>query len=149
MYLNASWMPSEVADTAGEDFPWGFFAFPQVEDGAEGSGYVSVGGVPLAVYSGSPNPEAAKEFLRYVASKEVQDYLAEQGGAPATVGSEWPAPCRMHGCDRCADKVASLNCDLSSEFVSAVFTMEMNKVLTQQTTADKAVSTLTGEASKY
>ena len=25
----------------------------------------------------------------------------------------------------------------------------MNKVLTQQTTADKAVSTLTGEASKY
>ena len=87
MYLNASWMPSEVADTAGEDFPWGFFAFPQVEDGAEGSGYVSVGGVPLAVYSGSPNPEAAKEFLRYVASKEVQDYLAEQGGAPATVGS--------------------------------------------------------------
>ena len=85
MYLNASWMPSEVADTAGEDFPWGFFAFPQVEDGAEGSGYVSVGGVPLAVYSGSPNPEAAKEFLRYVASKEVQDYLAEQGGAPATV----------------------------------------------------------------
>ena len=59
MYLNASWMPSEVADTAGEDFPWGFFAFPQVEDGAEGSGYVSVGGVPLAVYSGSPNPEAA------------------------------------------------------------------------------------------
>ena len=90
MYLNASWMPSEVADTAGEDFPWGFFAFPQVEDGAEGSGYVSVGGVPLAVYSGSPNPEAAKEFLRYVASKEVQDYLAEQGGAPATVGSGWP-----------------------------------------------------------
>lgn len=150
MYLNASWMPSEVADTAGEDFPWGFFAFPQVEDGAEGSGYVSVGGVPLAVYSGSPNPEAAKEFLRYVASKEVQDYLAEQGGAPATVGSEWPgARAECTDVIAAADKVASLNCDLSSEFVSAVFTMEMNKVLTQQTTADKAVSTLTGEASKY
>ena len=150
MYLNASWMPSEVADTAGEDFPWGFFAFPQVEDGAEGSGYVSVGGVPLAVYSGSPNPEAAKEFLRYVASKEVQDYLAEQGGAPATGGSEWPgARAECTDVIAAADKVASLNCDLSSEFVSAVFTMEMNKVLTQQTTADKAVSTLTGEASKY
>lgn len=150
MYLNASWMPSEVADTAGEDFPWGFFAFPQVEDGAEGSGYVSVGGVPLAVYSGSPNPEAAKEFLRYVASKEVQDYLAEQGGAPVTVGSEWPgARAECTDVIAAADKVASLNCDLSSEFVSAVFTMEMNKVLTQQTTADKAVSTLTGEASKY
>ena len=114
------------------------------------SGYVSVGGVPLAVYSGSPNPEAAKEFLRYVASKEVQDYLAEQGGAPATVGSEWPgARAECTDVIAAADKVASLNCDLSSEFVSAVFTMEMNKVLTQQTTADKAVSTLTGEASKY
>lgn len=54
MYLNASWMPSEVADTAGEDFPWGFFAFPQVEDGAEGSGYVSVGGVFPWPYTAAP-----------------------------------------------------------------------------------------------
>ena len=53
MYLNASWMPSEVADTAGEDFPWGFFGFPEVEGGVEDAGYVSVGGIPMAVYSGS------------------------------------------------------------------------------------------------
>lgn len=150
MYLNASWMPSEVADTAGDDFPWGFFAFPEVEGGVEGAGYASVGGVPLAVYSKSENPEAAKEFLRYVASKEVQDYLAEQGGAPATVGSQWPGA-RSECTDVIAkaDKVSSLNCDLSSEFVSAVFTMEMNKVLTKQTTAEKAVSALNSEASKY
>ena len=45
--------------------------------------------------------------------------------------------------------MASLNCDLSSEFVSAVFTLEMNKVLTGQTTADKAVKTLTAESAKY
>ena len=150
MYLNASWMPSEVADTAGDNFPWGFFAFPVVEGGVEGAGYTSVGGVPLAVYSGSPNPEAAKEFLRYVLSKEVQDYLAEQGGAPATIGSEWPgARAECTAVIAAADKVASLNCDLSSEFVSAVFTMEMNKVLTGQTTADDAVATLTTESAKY
>lgn len=150
MYLNASWMPSEVADTAGDDFPWGFFGFPEVEGGAEDSGYVSVGGVPMAVYSESPNPEAAKEFLRYVVSKEVQDYLAEQGGAPATVGSEWPgARQECTAVIEAADKVSGLNCDLSSEFVSAVFTMEMNKVLTGQTTAEEAVSVLESEASKY
>ena len=150
MYLNASWMPSEVAETAGDDFPWGFFAFPVVEGGVEGAGYTSVGGVPLAVYSESPNPEAAKEFLRYVLSKEVQDYLAEMGGAPATVGSEWTgARAECTDVIAAADKVASLNCDLSSEFVSAVFTLEMNKVLTGQTTADKAVETLTAESAKY
>lgn len=150
MYLNASWMPSEVAETAGEDFPWGFFAFPEVEGGAEKAGYASVGGIPLAVYSKSKNPEAAKEFLRYVVSKEVQDFLAEQGGAPATVGSEWTgARAECTGVIAAAEKVSSLNCDLSSEFVSAVFTIEMNKVLTQQTTAEKAVSALTSEASKY
>ncbi len=150
MYLNASWMPSEVAETAGEDFPWGFFAFPEVEGGAEKAGYSSVGGIPLAVYSKSQNPEAAKEFLRYVISKEVQDYLAEMGGAPATVGSEWTGA-RTECTDviAAAEKVSGLNCDLSSEFVSAVFTIEMNKVLTQQTTAEKAVSALTSEASKY
>lgn len=150
MYLNASWMPSEVADTAGDDFPWGFFGFPEVEGGVENSGYVSVGGIPMAVYSGSENAAAAKEFLRYVVSKEVQDDLAEQGGAPATVGSQWPgARAECTDVIAAADKVSSLNCDLSSEFVSAVFTIEMNKVLTGQTTAKDAVAVIKSEASKY
>ncbi len=150
MYLNASWMPSEVAETAGEDFPWGFFAFPEVEGGVETAGFSSVGGIPLAVSSKSQNPEAAKEFLRYVISKDVQDYLAEMGGAPATVGSEWTgARAECTDVIAAADKVSSLNCDLSGEFVSAVFTIEMNKVLTQQATAEQAVSTLISEASKY
>lgn len=64
---------------------------------------------PWPYTAAPPNPEAAKEFLRYVASKEVQDYLAEQGGAPATVGSEWPAPCECTDVIAAADKVASLN----------------------------------------
>ncbi len=116
----------------------------------EDKGYASVGGVPMAVYSESKNPEAAKEFLRYMVSKEVQDFLSEQGGAPATVGSEWPGA-RKECTDVIAEAntVSGLNCDLSSEFVSAVFTIEMNKVLTQQETADKAVSVLNSEASKY
>ena len=150
MYLNASWMPSEVAETAGEDFPWGFFGFPVVEGGVEGEGFSSVGGIPMAVYSGSQNPEAAKEFLRYVLSKEVQDYLSELGGAPATVGSVWPgARAECTSVVEKANKVSGLACDLSSEFVSAVFTMEMNKVLTQQTTAADALTVLAKGASKY
>lgn len=150
MYLNASWMPSEVEETAGEDFPWGFFAFPQVENGAEDAGFVSVGGIPMAVYSGSKNPEAAKEFLRYVVSKQVQDELAEMGGAPATVGSEWTGPrAECTAVMQTADKVSGLNCDLSSEFVSSVFTLEMNKVLTGQESAADALKTLQSEASKY
>lgn len=150
MYLNASWMPAEVSETAGDDFPWGFFGFPLVEGGVEDEGFSSVGGIPMAVYSGSKNPEAAKEFLRYVLSKEVQDYLAELGGAPATVGSVWPgARAECTDVIAKANKVSGLACDLSSEFVSAVFTMEMNKVLTQQTTAEDAVAVLAKEASKY
>ena len=38
----------------------------------EGEGYESVGGITLALYSESKNQEAAKEFLRYVVSKQVQ-----------------------------------------------------------------------------
>ncbi len=150
MYLNASWMPSEVADTAGDDFPWGFFAYPDIEGAVLDSTFVPAGGVPLAVYSGSPNPEAAKEFLRYVVSKEVQDYLAEQGGAPATVGSQWPdARAECTEVINAATQVTSSNCDLKSDFVDAVFTIEMNKVLTQQTTAEQALETLYSEAAKY
>ena len=85
-----------------------------------------------------------------MASKEVQDYLAEQGGAPATVGSEWPgARAECTDVIAAADKVASLNCDLSSEFVSAVFTMEMNKCSPSRRRPTRRYPTLTGEASKY
>ena len=29
MYLNGTWMPAEVQQTARKDFPWGQFAFPR------------------------------------------------------------------------------------------------------------------------
>lgn len=150
MYLNASWMPSEVAETAGDDFKWGFFGFPEVANGVEDSSFVSVGGIPMAIYKDSKNPEAAKELLRYIVSKEAQDYLAELGGAPCTVGTVWTgARAECTAVIGGAKSVANLGCDLASEFVGAVFTTEMNKVLTKQSTAAKSVETLTKEASKY
>lgn len=150
MYLNASWMPSEVSETAGEDFPWGVFSFPVVEGGVEDSTYISVGGIPMAVAAKSKNPEAATEFLKYVVSKEAQDLLSENGAAPCTIGSAWPGP--LADCGAIAEQaqhVAGLAKDLSGEFVGAVFTLEMNKVLTKQETADKALATLEKEAANY
>ena len=102
MYLNASWMPSEVADTAGEDFPWGFFAFPQVEDGAEGSGYVSVGGVPPGRIQRLPEPRGGEGVPALCG---VQGSAGLSGRAGRRSGDRRlrvaRCPCRMHGCDRC------------------------------------------------
>ncbi|MEG0110431.1 MAG: hypothetical protein RR675_04880, partial [Oscillospiraceae bacterium] len=108
------------------------------------------GGIPMAVYKDSKNPEAAKEVLRYIVSKEAQDCLSENGGAPCTVGTEWTgARAECTTVIGNAKTVANLGCNLGSEFISAVFNTEMNKVLTKQTTAEKALATLYKEAAKY
>ncbi|MEF9976402.1 MAG: extracellular solute-binding protein, partial [Oscillospiraceae bacterium] len=130
MYMNASWMPSEVAETTGDDFKWGFFGYPTIDGSVEDSSFVSVGGIPMAVYKDSKNPEAAKEVLRYIVSKEAQDCLSENGGAPCTVGTEWTgARAECTTVIGNAKTVANLGCNLGSEFISAVFNTEMNKVL--------------------
>lgn len=150
MYLNASWMPGEVAETTGEDFPWGVFNFPVVEGGVEDASYISVGGIPMAVAAKSKNPEAASEFLKYIVAKEVQDYLSELGSAPCTIGSEWPGAVADAGSIvEQAKHVAGLAKDLAGEFVGSVFTIEMNKVITKQSTADQAIKTLNKEVANY
>ena len=136
MYLNASWMPSEVADTAGEDFPWGFFAFPQVEDGAEGQRLRFRRRCSPGRRQRLPEPRGRRRSSCAMwRPRKCRTIWPSRAALRRPSAPSGPAPVpNARDVIAAADKVASLNCDLSSEFVSAVFTMEMNKVLTQQTT---------------
>ncbi len=151
MYLNASWFPGEVYNTAGDEFPWGAFNFPTVEGGKQDASTISLGAIPMSVVSKSDNKEAAMEFLKYCVAKEVQDSLSKDGQvAPCTVGSEWPGAVKECGAQvESAKFVAPLAQGLSSDFVNAVFSAQVNKIITKSATAKDAYATLLKEINKY
>ena len=93
MYLNGSWLPNEVKDMAGDDFQWGCFSYPAVENGKDGTEASNFGGQVLAINKDSKNAEAAFKLITYITKGEFDKKLSEESlGIPSdTTNSEWPA----------------------------------------------------------
>ncbi len=93
MYLNGSWLPNEEKANTGDDFNWGSFAYPAVEDGVTGTEAVSFGAQALAINKDTENAEAAFAFIEMLTTGEYDAKLAEEtAGIPAsTATEEWPA----------------------------------------------------------
>ncbi|WP_339316723.1 extracellular solute-binding protein [Paenibacillus sp. FSL R10-2734] len=94
MYLNGTWLPNEVAETAGPDFKWGSFQFPTIANGGDKGGQqnLNFGAQGLLLNKNSKNIPAAFEFVKYLVSKSTQDLMAKDTQSiPATVGSTWPS----------------------------------------------------------
>ncbi|BBI35450.1 ABC transporter substrate-binding protein [Cohnella abietis] len=95
MYLNGSWLPNEVAETAGPNFQWGSFQFPTVPNGNDKGGQqgLTFGAQGLLLNKKSKNVPAAFELVKYLVSKKTQAAMGTQAVAiPATVDTKWPAP---------------------------------------------------------
>ena len=91
MYFNASFMASENAETAGENFPYGHFAFPTVPNGSGTLAENSIGGQSFMVNANTENKEAVYELLRYIVSEAGQQAFLDNGLTTNLVGMEWPA----------------------------------------------------------
>lgn len=95
MYLNGTWLPNEIAATAGPDFQWGSFQFPDVPNGngKGGAQGLSFGAQGLLINKDSKNVPAAFELMKYLVGAKAQAGMATKAVAiPATVGTAWPAP---------------------------------------------------------
>ncbi|MFB9276453.1 ABC transporter substrate-binding protein [Cohnella cellulosilytica] len=95
MYLNGTWLPNEVAATAGPDFRWGSFQFPTVPGGNGQGGLegLSFGAQGLLMNKNGSNIPAAFELVKYLVGKKAQQAMSDQALAiPATLDTGWPAP---------------------------------------------------------
>ncbi len=95
MYLNGTWLPNEVAATAGPDFRWGSFQFPTVPNGNGQGGLegLTFGAQGLLMNKNGKNVPAAFELVKYLVGKKAQQAMSDQALAiPATLDTEWPAP---------------------------------------------------------
>lgn len=100
MYLNGSWLPNEVKATAGPDFKWGCFAYPELGEcetnieGAQATGTESnnFGAQVFAINKDSQKSKEAFDLITYITKGEYDQKLADESiGIPAdTTNTEWP-----------------------------------------------------------
>jgi len=93
MYLNGTWLPTEVKDTAGPDFKWGAFSFPTVKDGTGPVTDIMMGSQGIAIMNTSAHPDQAFEFIKYLVSKDIQTAMTDHANVPAIhVDVPWAGP---------------------------------------------------------
>lgn len=148
MYFNASFMAAENAETAGEDFPYGHFAFPAVPDGIGTITENSIGGQAFVVNANTENKDAAYELLRYFVGENCQNDFLGHGLTPNLETLEWPA-----ALDAQKPIVAAVTRNINwgasvyGEVAQSVLTEHVVKVMLGEESADDAYAAIV-EASK-
>ena len=145
--LVGSWLPIELLETTGDDFPWGGFNFPEIPGGIGKGTDLQVALLGMAVMKDSPNAAEAVQFLKYLGSEEAQKVLVEIGGVGVTrKGVEWPAI--LADAFTSASNATALSnfgggLNLAyPEFWGTVMKPEYNKMFLGQTTPEQLVQTL-------
>ena len=92
MYVCGTWLPNEVRNITGDTFEWGFFNYPEVDGGINGSEAMVIGCQSLAITSKCENPEAAFALISKITRGEWDAKLAEGTlGLPIdNANTKWP-----------------------------------------------------------
>lgn len=152
--LVGSWLPTELTESAGADFPWGAFNFPAVKDGAGQSTDIEVGLLSMMVLKDSKNAQEAADFVKYVGSEEAQKILVEASGVGVTrKGVAWPAA--LADAYTSAEQATALSAFGGGlgvaypEFTSTILNPEYNNMFLGQTTPEQFVETMAAKTKEY
>lgn len=91
MEMCGSWLPTELRDTAGEDFNWGGLRFPNVEGGKGSIDDVTAWLLSFMIMKDSKHPEQVFEFLKFSQTKANAQIMADEALVGVTrKGVSWP-----------------------------------------------------------
>ena len=92
MYVNGSWLPNEVRSITGDSFNWGFFNYPEVDGGINGTEAMVIGCQSFAITNKCENTEAAFALIAKITRGSWDAKLAEGTlGLPIdNANTEWP-----------------------------------------------------------
>lgn len=79
MYICGSWMPNNVRESAGDDYRWGSFTYPLVENGADDGSSLCYGCYGIAINKNATpeEAEACAAFAVFLTLGEWGDYLVQ------------------------------------------------------------------------
>jgi ABC-type glycerol-3-phosphate transport system substrate-binding protein len=152
--LVGSWLPTELADSAGLDFPWGAFNFPAVEGGKGKQTDLQVALLSMAVLKDAPHPKEAVDFLEFLMSEEAQKILVEQGNVGVTrKGVAWPSILQeAYDAALNATAVTNIYGGLSinyADFYTTTFSPEQNYMFLGQKTPEEFIEIMSAATKKY
>ena len=92
MYVCGTWLPNEIRSITGDSFEWGFFNYPEVEDGINGLEAMVVGCQSFGITNMCENPEVAFALVEKITRGEWDAKMAESTlGLPMDkANTEWP-----------------------------------------------------------
>lgn len=92
MYCVGTFVVNEMKTIAGENARWGFFGYPEVDNGINGLEAMVMGNQSFAITSKCENPEAAFALIEKLTRGEWDAKLAEESlGLPADLNNDsWP-----------------------------------------------------------
>lgn len=152
--LVGSWLPTELSESAGADFPWGAFNFPAVAGGAGKATDIEVGLVSIMVLKDSPNAREAAGFVDYLLSEEAQKILVAEGGVGVVRdGVDWPPVLAdAYASARNATALSGFGGGLGvpyPEFNATVLTPEFSRMFLGQSTPEEFVKILVDKTREY
>lgn len=92
MMLGASWVPNEISQATGTNVNWGFFPWPAVNGGVDGTEASMVGSQGFGIVAKSEMQQEAFDFAMMVATGKYDLDMAQAvSSIPADVeNTEWP-----------------------------------------------------------
>jgi len=92
MYVNGTWLPNEVRSITGDTFEWGFFNYPEVEGGINGTEAMVVGCQSFAITDKCVNREVAFALVEKLTRGTWDAELAQSTmGLPIdSTNTKWP-----------------------------------------------------------
>ena len=92
MVLQGSWAPNEITEATGTDDSWGFFPWPSVTEGEEGTDGIMIGAQGFGIVKDSRMKQEAFDFAYSVCTGETDMKLTEAANSiPAdTDNDQWP-----------------------------------------------------------
>lgn len=91
MYLNGTWLPNEIKNSAPADFNWGSFAYPAIGKDGDGTNANQYGAQCFGINKNTKHAEEAFKFIVFMTTGEWDTKLAENSiGVPMANDATWP-----------------------------------------------------------
>ena len=151
MYLNGTWLPTEVMDTAGPDFNWGSFTFPDVEGGAGSSTHVMMGSQAMVIVQSSEHPDEAWEFVKFVVGPDAQQGFIDVASVPAVhTDVAWTGNlAEAYAAVMNADQAITWGCDIWTSEVSGVVLDAFGQLFVGSITPEEYIERLVTETAAF
>ncbi|MEI0605779.1 ABC transporter substrate-binding protein [Brachyspira pulli] len=81
MFLNGTWVPNFVMETAGEDFEWGHFPYPTVEGGTDGLYDMHYGSQSFQINKDTKYPKEIFDLIVHLTTGKWDEEIAKRSYA--------------------------------------------------------------------